>query len=93
MGLKDPNMVYIIYFGLSKKYRSKKGNHIKFSITNNITGNPRYCSINALRGAEQSRRSLFYVIVYFFKGSLPWQNLKIKSRNEKFNKIIQIKKK
>ena len=97
MGLKDENMVYIIDFGLSKKYRSKKGNHIKFSITNNITGTPRYCSINALRGAEQSRRddieSLFYVIIYFFKGSLPWQNLKIKSRTERFNKINQMKKK
>ena len=97
MGLDDPNMLYIIDFGLSKKYRSKKGNHIKFSITNNITGTPRYCSINALRGAEQSRRddleSLFYVILYFFRGSVPWQNLKIKSRSERFNKINEIKKK
>ena len=97
MGLKDPNMLYIIDFGLSKKYRSKKGKHISFSITNNITGTPRYCSINALRGAEQSRRddleSLFYVILYFFRGSVPWQNLKIKSRNERFNKINEIKKK
>ena len=97
MGLKDPNMLYIIDFGLSKKYRSKKGKHIKFSITNNITGTPRYCSINALRGAEQSRKddleSLFYVILYFFRGSVPWQNLKIKSRVERFNVINDIKKK
>ena len=97
MGLKDPNMLYIIDFGLAKKYRSKKGKHIKFSITNNIIGTPRYCSYNALRGAEQSRRddleSLFYVILYFFRGSVPWQNLKIKSRNERFKKINEIKKK
>ena len=97
MGLKDPNMLYIIDFGLSKKYRSKKGKHIKFAITNNITGTPRYCSINALRGAEQSRKddleSLFYVIIYFFRGDVPWQNLKIKSRNERFKKINEIKKK
>ena len=96
MGLKDPNMLYIIDFGLSKKYKSKKGKHIQFSITNNITGTPRYCSINALRGAEQSRRddleSLFYVIIYFFRGNVPWQNLKIKSRAERFNKINEIKK-
>ena len=97
MGLKDPNMLYIIDFGLAKKYRSKKGKHIKFSITNNIIGTPRYCSYNALRGAEQSRRddleSLFYVILYFFRGSVPWQNLKIKSRNERFKRINEIKKK
>lgn len=97
MGLKDPKMLYIIDFGLAKKYRSRKGKHIKFAITNNIIGTPRYCSYNALRGAEQSRRddleSLFYVILYFFRGSVPWQNLKIKSRNERFKKINEIKKK
>ena len=97
MGLKDPNILYIIDFGFSKKFRSKKRNHIKFSITNNFIGTPRYCSINGLRGAEQSRRddleSLFYVILYFFKGSLPWQNLRIKSRNERFFKINEMKKK
>ncbi len=97
MGLKDPNLLYIIDFGLSKKYRSKKGNHIKFAITNKITGTPRFCSINALRGAEQSRKddleSLFYVILYFFRGVVPWQNLRIKSRVERFKKINEIKKK
>ena len=96
MGIKDPQMVYLIDFGLAKKFRSKKGKHIKFGISNSITGTPRYCSINALRGAQQSRRddleSLFYVITYFFRGNLPWQNLKIKSRQERFNKINEIKK-
>ena len=96
MGVKDPETVYLIDFGLAKKFMSKKGKHIKFNINNNITGTPRYCSINALRGAEQSRRddleSLFYVIMYFFRGNLPWQNLKIKSRQQRFNKINEIKK-
>ena len=96
MGIKDPEIVYLIDFGLSKKFMSKKGKHIKFNINNNISGTPRYCSINALRGAEQSRRddleSLFYVIMYFFRGNLPWQNLRIKSREQRFNKINEIKK-
>ena len=96
MGIDDPDILYLIDFGLSKKYRSKKGKHIKFSINNNITGTPRYCSINGLRGAEQSRRddleSLFYVIIYFFRGNLPWQNLKIKSRQERFDRINYLKK-
>ena len=97
MGIKeDINMVYLIDFGLSKKYRSKKGKHIKFCFNKNITGTPRYCSINALRGVEQSRRddleSLFYVILFFMRGNLPWQNLKIKSKMERFNAINQIKK-
>ena len=96
MGIKDPEIVYLIDFGLSKKFMSKKGKHIKFNINNNISGTPRYCSINALRGAEQSRRddleSLFYVIMYLFRGNLPWQNLRIKSREQRFNKINEIKK-
>lgn len=96
MGIKDPQMLYLIDFGLAKKYRSKKGKHIKYSICNSITGTPRYCSISAIKGVEQSRRddleSLFYVIMYFFRGNLPWQNLKIKSREARFNKINEIKK-
>ena len=96
MGISEPDKVYLIDFGLAKKFRSKKGKHIKFSLNNNITGTPRYCSINGLRGAEQSRRddleSLFYVIMYFFRGNLPWQNLKIKSRSQRFNRINQLKK-
>ena len=96
IGISDPDKLYLIDFGLAKKYRSKKGKHITFSLNNNITGTPRYCSINGLRGAQQSRRddleSLFYVITYFFRGNLPWQNLKIKSRNQRFRKINQLKK-
>jgi hypothetical protein len=37
--------------------------------------------------------SLFYIIIYFIKGELPWQNIKCKTRQEKYNKIFEIKKK
>ena len=93
---KNEGIIYIIDFGLAKKYRSDRGNHVKFTITKHITGTPRFCSINAMRGVEQSRRddleSLSYLILYFLRGSLPWQGLKITSRAKRFNAITNLKK-
>ena len=57
----------------------------------------RYISMNTHQGYEQGKRddleSLFYIIIYFIKGELPWQNIKTKSRAEKYSKIFEIKKK
>ena len=73
---RNEGHLYIVDFGLAKKYKSDRGNHVKFSINKMISGTPRYCSANSMRGVEQSRRddleSLCYLIIYFFKGSLPW---------------------
>ena len=96
VGNKNEGFIYIIDFGLAKKYKSDRGNHVKFSITKHITGTPRFCSVNAMRGVEQSRRddleSLCYLIIYFFKGFLPWQGLKITSRVQRFETITKMKK-
>ena len=96
IGAKDEGLIYIIDFGLSKKYRSDRGNHVKFSISKHITGTPRFCSVNSMRGVEQSRRddleSLCYLIIYFFKGYLPWQGLKIGNRYQRFQAIAKMKK-
>ena len=93
---KNESLIYLIDFGLAKKYRSDRGNHVKFTMTKHITGTPRFCSINAMRGVEQSRRddleSLSYLIIYFLKGSLPWQGLKITSRPQRFKEITRLKK-
>ena len=95
----DPDIynIYLIDFGLAKKYKSSRTKkHIPFSITKKFTGSVRYASCNALRGAELSRRddieSAGYTILYLFKGKLPWQNLKAKSRKQKLRRIYKIKK-
>jgi len=46
-------MVYIIDFGLSKRFRNPKtGDHIPFKEGKGLTGTVRYASLNATRGFE-----------------------------------------
>ena len=98
IGEPDKYMIYIIDFGLSKKYRSSRTNkHIQFKLTKKFTGTARYASINAVRGAEQSRRddleAIGYMIMYFFnKGKLPWQGVSCKEKAHKYAKIYNLKK-
>ena len=91
-------ILYLIDFGLAKKYRSgRTGKHIKFSIPKKLTGTARYASNNAMRGAIQSRRddleSAGYVLIYLAKkGNLPWQSVKINNKIERYKQIYKIKK-
>ena len=89
-------IIYLIDFGLSKKI-SKDKIIPTVKADRNIIGTMRYISMNTHQGYEQGKRddleSLFYIIIYFIKGELPWQNIKTKSKAEKYSKIFEIKKK
>ena len=99
MGKKEfKEVIYLIDFGLSKKYIDPKtGEHIKFKNNHRLNGTPRYASIHALEGYELSRRddleSLCYVLVYLLKGSLPWARIKNKNKYDKYKIILNMKKK
>ena len=91
------HIVYILDFGLSKKYWSSSHKcHIPFITGKKLTGTARYASINALSGYEQSRRddleSVGYIIMYFIRGSLPWQGLKVNKKEDRYKKICEKKK-
>ena len=79
------NLIHIIDFGLSKRYKDKAtGQHIPYRENRDLVGTVRYASINAHLGIEQSRRDdiegIGYVLVYFYLGRLPWQGKQDKGK-------------
>ena len=94
-GEKSKNL-YILDFGLAKKYRSSKSlKHYPMVKRKNLTGTARYASINALNGLTQSRRddleAVGYVLLYFLRGKLPWQGIHVKNKEDRYHKIMEIK--
>ena len=92
----ESKKLYIIDFGLSKKYIDKNtGKHIIYKEGKGLTGTARYVSYNTHLGIEQSRRDdiegIAYNLIFFALGKLPWQGVKTKNKKEKHKKIMELK--
>ena len=98
----DCNKLYMIDFGIAKKYLKKNGKHYDFNKNGKFCGTVRYASIAAHKGYTQSRKddleSIIYVLIYLFRGKLPWMNVKYKKdkdkdkdKEQRYNMILKMK--
>jgi serine/threonine protein kinase len=85
IGREDPQDIFLIDFGLSKRYFDENGQHIEKKQLNRFSGNLLFASLNSCRGFCKSRRddieSAFYILVYLLNDrKLPWTDLPTNSK-------------
>jgi serine/threonine protein kinase len=93
LGLNNESKnIYIIDFGFCKSYM-KDNKHISQKQTHNLIGSQMYASINAHNFLELTRRddleSLGYMLIYFYLGTLSWEDISYLSKNENINEKIK----
>ncbi|XP_076306065.1 uncharacterized protein LOC143222857 isoform X2 [Tachypleus tridentatus] len=91
--------VYMLDFGLARQYVTASGEVRSPRVAAGFRGTVRYASINAHKNKEMGRHddlwSLFYMIVEFVNGQLPWRKIKDKEQvgvmKEKYDHQLLLK--
>jgi casein kinase 1 epsilon len=88
------DVLHAIDFGLSRGYMVKN-RHMDLKTGKKMIGTPRYASLNMHDGLEPSRRddliSIGYMLIYLHNGNLPWEGQRGKTKQDKYEKISNIK--
>lgn len=91
---EQKSIIYLIDFGLCRKEKPDDSNRRRKS--KGVFGTLSYMSPFVHVGLIPSRRddlfSLFFVLVYLFKGKLPWQRLNIPDGEKKVEEVYRLKK-
>lgn len=94
-GVDDLRKLYCIDFGLAKKYLKRNGEHVEYTKGKKFCGTARYASIAAHTHCEQGRKddleAIGYLLVYLYKGKLPWQGIKDPDKNKRYELIGNMK--
>ncbi|KAJ5072938.1 tau-tubulin kinase 1 [Anaeramoeba ignava] len=76
----DKELCCILDFGLAKRFLEKDGKYRPPRLGVGFRGTARYASLSAHQKQDLSRKddliSLYYSLIEFLKGSLPWSHLK-----------------
>lgn len=88
---KSLNKLFCIDFGLATKYKKRDDSHFKMTKNHKFLGTARYSSIASHIGHSQSRKddleAIGYLLVYLYRGNLPWMKIKHKDKYERYRMI------
>ena len=73
---EDVETLFLIDFGLCKRFKTSTKRHIPMRTDRKIVGTPNFVSVNVHKGIEASRRddleSVCYIMWFLLAGKLPW---------------------
>ena len=96
VGNPDNSQIYLIDFGNASKFRSSRtGKHIKKIKSSSVYGSLIFLSLNVFKGIIQTRKddleSLGLVIIYLYKGLLPWSEIRSTNIYQSWDKVETIR--